>query len=427
MADRTSEAASVTQEQPSPRTSAWAETFGALRYRDFRLLWTATLFVAGGVWLQQVTLGWLAYEMTGSPLQVGLIMGTRSAPMLFAPITGVLADRMDRRKLLLVDQLLVSALVLAFAVDLLLGQERVWHLYVFAAIFGVLWTINNPVRQTLVADSVPRERLMNAMALNSMGFNTMRAIGPAIGGFLIQAFGAGVNFLMQGIGFLFIFGLMFMFRSTYGLKDRSKALSESPFRNLVEGFKYLLSNRVALTATLVTFVLMMTVAAMAFNQLPVYAAEALNRDSTGLGLLFMSLGIGGFFGTVLMARFSNVRRKGLQSLVAFSGAAVTLVIVSQVTVLWLAMLVLGIQQLFLQIVLTTDLNIVQAAAPDEIRGRVTGVYQMEVGMMLIGGIAAGAIASRWGVGTAFLTGGLLAIVALVLIVLLAPQFRRLRL
>ena len=158
----------ATTQPPKPR-SAWAHTFDAMQYPDFRLLWFATVFIAGGVWLQQVTLGWLAYDLTKDPLQVGIILGVRSAPLLLAPLTGTLADRLDRRKMLLVDQSFVAALVLGFSVVLFLGMQQVWHLYVFAALFGMLWSINNPVRQTLVATSVPREALMNGVAFRRPG------------------------------------------------------------------------------------------------------------------------------------------------------------------------------------------------------------------------------------------------------------------
>ena len=111
----------------------------ALSYPDFRILWVTTGLVAGGVWFQQVTLGWLAYDLTRSPLHVAGVVGVRTLPLLLAPITGVIADRFDRRKLLLIDQALVTLLVFGFAALLLLNLQQVWHLYVFALLFGLLW------------------------------------------------------------------------------------------------------------------------------------------------------------------------------------------------------------------------------------------------------------------------------------------------
>ena len=413
--------------KPSAR-SGWGQTFEALRYRDFRLLWLSVLMIAGGVWLQQVTLGWLAFDMTHSPLQVGLIMGIRSGPLLLAPLAGVLADRFDRRKILLIDQSMVAALVLLFAVDLALDAQKVWHLYAFALLFGLLWAVNNPVRQTLVANSVPREALMNATALNSMAFNTMRTIGPAIGGFLIAFFGPAVNFFLQAALFTLVMGLLFKFRISYSTAGKEVAREQSIGRNLLDGFRYVLHDRTILTTTLVTFTLALTTLSVVFTQLPVYAGEVLG-DSEGdqLGLLLMSMGFGGLVGVTLLARFSQFKRKGVQSIVAFLGAAITIVILSQVTTLWLAMVVLVVQQGFTQVVMTTNLTIVQVTSPDEMRGRVTGVYQMEIGMMTIGGIAGGAIASTWGVDNALLVAGLAGASVIALVALLVPRFRKLEL
>lgn len=407
----------------APRRGGMAQTFSALGFRDFRLLWTATIFQAGGVWLQQVTLGWLAYDLTRSPLQVGTILGVRSAPMLLAPLAGVLVDRVDRRRLLLVDQALVTALVLGFALDVLMGWVVVWHLYVFAVLFGVLWTINNPVRQVLVANSVPRERLMNATALNSIAFNSMRAVGPAAGGFFIALFGPGWNFLLQGLLFCVAFALLVPYRARYTAERRAR--TASPLRDLLEGARHLRHDPTTLAATLVTFVLMLTLTSMAFNQLPVYNAEVLVRGPESLGLLLMALGVGGVVGAVALARFAAYPRKGLLSTIGFTGAAIAVMALAEVEWLWLAMVVLAFEHLCTQIVLSTNLTIVQMVTPDHLRGRVTGVYQMEIGMMVFGGIAAGAIASAYGVGTALWVAGIAGLAGMALIVVFVPHFRRL--
>ena len=417
--------ASVTKARPR---SGWARTFQALGYRDFRILWVTTMMVAGGVWLQQVSLGWLAYDLTRSPLQVGAILGVRSAPLLLAPIAGVLADRLDRRRMLMVDQALVTALVLGFAVVLFLGLEQVWHLYVFSALFGLLWAVNNPVRQTLVANSVPREALMNATALNSMAFNSMRAIGPAVGGVFIAFFGPALNFLIQGIMFLGVLAMLTQYRPSYGTADRKVALRQSAFRNLADGFRYVSHEPALLAATAATFLLAFTMLSIVFNQMPVYTAEVLNDDEGAvLGILLMAMGVGGLVGTMIIARFSEFERKGLQTIGAFVGAGLSIVVLSQVSNLWLAMGVLAVQQMFTQIVMTTNLTIVQSTARDEMRGRVTGVYQMEIGMLPIGGVIAGAIASEFGVANAFLTGGVAGLVLIVLVALFVPRLRELRL
>ena len=148
--------------------------------------------MSGGTWIQQITLGWLAFEMTNSPLQVSVVLGLRALPMLAAPVAGVIADIFDRRKFLLFDQTYLALLAFGFSLIILFELEEIWHLYVFSFLTGAGWGMMNPLRQTLVANSVPRSALTNAIALNSMAFNSMRMIGPGIAGIMIAMFGTEI-------------------------------------------------------------------------------------------------------------------------------------------------------------------------------------------------------------------------------------------
>ena len=304
--------------QPAAPAAQSAVSRRALDYPDFRILWFTTGLVAGGVWFQQVTLGWLAYDLSKDPLQVAGVVGVRTLPLLLSPITGVIADRVDRRNLLIVDQVLVTVLVFAFALVLFNDLEQLWHLYVFAFLFGILWAGNNPVRQVLIANTAPREALMNATAMLSMSFNLMRAIGPAVGGFVIAFFGPDINFFIQGVLFFMALLVLTRMRTPYYTADRAHAKESSPLHNLREGFARVISEPTTRVTTLMTFGLSLTMLAMVFNQLPVYTAEILgNDDGSQLGLLLMAMGIGGFLGTALLAWFSSTRRKGVLASAAF--------------------------------------------------------------------------------------------------------------
>ena len=410
-----------------PPKAGWSQTFEALRYRNYRLLWATTLFISGGNWLQQVTLGWLAYELTQSPLQVGIIMGLRTLPLLLSPLAGVLADRFERRKILLIDQGVLVVLAVVFATLLLLKREEAWHLYVFAVLVGFAWAMNNPVRQALVANSVPKSSLMNAVALNSVAFNSMRTIGPAIGGFFIVFLGPGVNFVLQAALYVLVFVMMVPYRPVYATADHRAARSTPMLRSLREGFHYVAHEPTTLMVTAVTLMMTLTMMSFVMNQLPVYAAEVLEQGAGALGLLLMSMGIGGFIGTLLMARFGNYERKGLLVLIGVVGAGTSMLVLAQTSVLWQAMAVLVVQQAFIMLVMTTNNTIIQTITPDAIRGRVIGVYMMEIGMMPLGGVTAGAIASRFGVSTAFMVGGVTGLVVIALFAILLPRFRNLRL
>lgn len=409
-----------------PGTNRDRPSTNSLRYPSFRILFLTTGLVAGGVWFQQVTLGWLAYDLTRSPLHVAGVVGIRTLPLLFSPVTGVIADRVDRKKLLLIDQTLVTILVFAFAAVLLFDLQRVWHLYVFATVFGFLWAANNPVRQVLVANTVPREALMHATAMISMAFNGMRALGPAIGGFVIAFFGPGINFLIQGGLFLLALLLITKMQTPYYTGDRAVAKESSPLQNLADGFRHVIHEPTTRLVAAMTFAMSFTMLAIVFNQLPVYAAEILdNDDGTYLGLLLMAMGFGGFLGTALIAAASGTRRKGLVATGSFALSAICIVALSQIASLWLALLFLLLQQMFVQVVMTSNMTIIHTLTPDNLRGRVMGVYQMEIGMMPFGGFIAGAIASAYGVDSAFLVSGLVGLAILVLASIFIPRYRRL--
>jgi MFS family permease len=161
--------------------------------------------------------------------------------------------------------------------------------------------------------------------------------------------------------------------------------------------------------------------------LPVFVPEVLGSErSDALGLLMTVIGVGGVVGTLLMARFSQNKRKGIQSLVAFVGASLAVIALSQVTTIWVAAGVLAIYQIFAQGVLTTNMTMVQSMTPDHLRGRVVGVYQMEIGLMPVGGVVAGAIATQWGVGNAFLIGGAIGLAVVIMIAIFSPTIRNLR-
>ena len=187
---------------PSPKRFRLG-TFSSLRHVNFRYLWLGTLCMSGGQWIQQVTLGWVLYDLTGSSVLLGLLNGLRAVPFLVAsPIAGVAADRMDRKKLILVTQYALIMTTVAMGLLVASGFLEVWHLFAFTLMTGVIWAFVDPVRQTLVPALVPRQDLMNAVALNSAAFNLTKVIGPSLGGVLIVFSGAAGNFFVQSAAYL---------------------------------------------------------------------------------------------------------------------------------------------------------------------------------------------------------------------------------
>ena len=374
-----------------------------------------------------MTLGWLAYEMTGSPVQVAIVLGLRALPMLAAPIAGVIADKFDRRVVLLLDQSYMALLAVIFAAVLQFGVVQVWHLHAFSFLSGVGWALNNPLRQSLVANSVPRERLMNAVALNSMAFNSMRMVGPGIGGGMIALLGPEVNFLLQAVVYGLVVVLVLPFRAEYA-EGREGRKEQSPFADLKEGLRYVMRQPMLRYAILLSVVPTLTMMAFIQTQMPVFVAEDLG-DSEGalLGFMYVGMGVGGFIGAVLVARFHAVRHKGRLSLMGVAGAGLAVLALSQTDLWWVAWGILVVQQLFFIIVMTTNNTILQTVTPDYMRGRVMGIYMVDIGLQPFGGVVAGLIAASLGVSVAWLIGGLVGLVLVVLITVAAPSFRRLQL
>ena len=417
--------APVASVAPPRHRASWRQTFSSLRYPGFRLLWTSTLLISGGNRIQQITIGWLAYNITGSALHVGAVTGLRAMPLLFGPLIGVVIDRVDRRRLLLICHAYLAVISVGFAVLILLDLHRMWHLYAFTLLTGVVWSFTHPVRQALVANAVPREALMNAVALNSMAFNASRVLGPAIGGALIALVGPGYNFLIQGLAFALVFLVIIPFRPIQA-SDFSRNVRASVLSNLWQGFRHVAHDPILLAAISATVISTLFLTSFVVSLMPVYAAEVVKTGPGGLGLLYTAIGAGGLVGTMFVASMGNIQRKGVTVLVAVTALAAGVIIFSQVSVFWLALgLLMGIG-FFQMIHMTTNNTIVQLTTPDELRGRVLGIYMMDMGMIPLGGLMGGLLAQLFSAPTALLLGGATGMFFIALTALSVPKYRALR-
>jgi MFS transporter, DHA1 family, staphyloferrin A biosynthesis exporter len=359
----------------------------SLQYRDFRYLWTGTVFMSGGQWIQQVTLGWLAYDLTGSPIALGAINGLRALPFLVVgPTAGVLADRMDRRKLLITIQGVLVVTAVCMGALVASGLVEVWHLFVFALITASFWAVNQPLRQTLVPSVVPREALMNAIALNSLAFNITKVLGPTAGGFLIAAFGPGGNFFVQGFAYICVMAAI------YGMQvaphDAAAARQSSVMANLREGLSYVKSSPVVLG--LMISALVPSIFAQPYQTLmPVFQKDVLGQGPEALGLMLAAPGVGAVLAALLLASLGGFRRKGILLLFSLLALGISLILFSRMTALPLALLTLvgvGGCQVFYAATTNTMLQII---VPDELRGRVISIYMLDQGLSPAGALMAG--------------------------------------
>lgn len=397
--------------------------FSSLKYRDFRYLWGSTFFTAAGNWIQQITLGWLIYDITGSAFLTGAVQGIRSVPFLFAgPLAGVIADRVDRKKFLIINHFLMAVLGLAFALLIGSGALQVWHIFVFSFLSGIGWSANNPVRQALVPALVPREQLMNAIALNSAAFNLTRIAGPAIGGVLIVAFGPATNFFIQGVSYV---GVSFM---VLPMHIPPHVPTTGPRRSMVQdmldGAKYVAHEPTVLAIVIIALVPSLFMMPFTQGLMPVFNVEVLGRDATGLGILLSSAGVGALVGTLMVAARSNIRRKGVLLLFAGVMAGVGMMAFSQTTWLPLSMLALAVQGGFQMIYHATNNTVIQMATPDEYRGRVMSLYMLDHGLIPLGSLMAGALAQLYGTPFAILFAGAVTTSMMLIMAFMFPVLRR---
>jgi MFS family permease len=420
-----SETATGAEPGARPRLNA-PRAFTSLRHRDFRLLWTTSLINAGSNWLQQVTLGWLAYDLTGSALTAGLVFGIRSLPsLLIGPLGGVLGDRFERKRGLQVNSGYMAVLALGFALLLTFGSVQTWQILLFTLLQGLGQALVNPVRQALVANTVPRDDLMNAIALNSLANNVMRVIGPTIAGVLIAVSGPALNFSIQSIGYVVVFLLVLPLRAPYS-NLRADRAHGSLAQSFVEGLKYVRGQPTILGLMLLALVPTLFTTPINLGLLPVFARDALGVDSAGLGLLYSVQGMGAVFGTFALASLGNYRNKGLLLSGAAACLSVTITLYSQVSVFLMALPLLALATCCFMTYSTINQTIIQTITPDEYRGRVMGLHMMDHGLSPLGAFVFGTLADIYGVRTAILIAGLSAMTSVSLILARFPAIRSFR-
>jgi MFS family permease len=412
-------------EAPVETTSARyrLHTFSSLRHIDFRYLCTGTFLMSAGQWIQQVTLGWLVYDLTGNSMLLGALNGLRALPFLVTgPMAGVAADRMDRKKLLLRTQqvLIVTAVLMGALVTS--GLLQVWHIFLFTLITGIAWTFTEPVRQSMIPSMVPKADLANAIALNSGGFNLMKIIGPALGGGLIALFGAGGNFFVQAVAYV---GVLMMIYWMHVPPTPVEARRSSAMANLKEGFAYVWSTPAVLA--LMTLAYVPRVFAVPYQTLmPVFQKDVLKVGPEGLGLLMAAPGVGAVIAVLMLASMATrMRRQGLFLVASIVILGFFLILFSRITYFPLALISLVAVGVFQMLFLASTNTILQLIVPDELRGRVMSLYMLDRGFMPAGALFAGVAAHVIGAPATVATMGAIVIVLTMIVAWKVPALRAL--
>ncbi|MET9952937.1 MFS transporter [Streptomyces sp. NPDC006339] len=406
-----------------PRTPRSQGTFSSLAIRNYRLFFTGAIVSNTGTWMARITQDWLVLSLTGSAAAVGVTTALQFLPMLlFGLYGGVLADRYPKRRILLASQAALGLCGLTLAVLTLSGHVQVWHVYLVAFLLGMVTVVDNPTRQSFVSEMVGPGHLRNAVSLNSANFQSARLVGPAVAGLMIASVGSGWAFLLNGLSFLApITGLLLMRTSELHKVERAPRGKGQ----LREGLRY-----VAARPELIwPIVLVGFIGTFGFNfpiWLTAFSEEIFHVGAGTYGFLNTLMAAGSLAGALLAARRGSTR---LRMLVIAAGAFGVLEIAAALSPsFWLfALLLVPIGMIGLTVNVSAN-SAVQMATDPAMRGRVMSLYMMVfAGGTPIGAPLLGWVTDTYGPRVGFATGGLVSLLAAVVIGLVLARVGGLKL
>jgi MFS family permease len=386
-------------------TVAFRRTFKSLRkHRNYRLFFSGQIVSLVGTWMQNIALAWFVVELTHSAVAVGFLAFCRFAPFtVFGLVSGVVADRFDNRRLVMVTQTASMVVALGLTALAFSGAEIVWLAYALAAAAGTALVFDAPGRHALTFQMVGREELPNAIALNASLFNGSRVIGPAAAGVIIAAFGVGVCFAINAVSFLAVLTSLWLMRQDELVKIDRPDEHPSVLRSVREGLGYARrSPRVRLVLAMTT-----VVSTVGFNfhvLVPVLASETLDSGPRTFGILSACFGAGALTGALLAAALGRASWKAL--LAGVGGFSVSLLALAPVETVVLAAALLFVVGVCFTMWTANSQSVLQLSAPDHLRGRVLSLYLFAfAGLAPLGGLLAGWLSDVGGTQLAFLVAG----------------------
>ena len=397
-------------------------TFTSLRNRHYRWLWLSSMAFFGGIQMQVVARGWLVYELTDSPLALGMVSAAFGLPLLlFSLFGGTIADRVAKRNLIIAAQVGNALATLTIAIFIATGYVQLWHLMAAAAVTGTAFIFIAPARMALISELVTPRELLNAIALNSTGTNLTRVVAPAAAGALLAVIGIdGVYYLVV---FFYCVSIFLVSRLPVGEAPMSMART-SLWGGVVEGVRYLRHS------SLMSLLLMMAFVPIVFgmpyaNLMPVFAVDVLDVGETGLGLLMSMTGVGALIGSLGVASLGDFRRKGLLLIGLGTAFGIALAIFGLSHIYALSLVALVLVGLANAGYMTMNNTMVQSSAPLEVRGRVMAIFMVTFALMPLGTLPIGAVAEAIGPTFAVTGGAVIVIVFILAIAVFRPRVRRL--
>lgn len=384
-----------------------ASLLRVFRHRNYRLYFTGQLVSLMGTWMQNVAQSWLVYSLTHSPFLLGLTSFCSTVTVFFiTPFGGMVADRVDRRKMLLFTQSAAMLQAAILAVLTLTHVVRVEEIIGLALCLGLINAFDVPSRQSMTLDMVSKEDLRHAISLNSMMFNMARIVGPSLAGALIAVVGEGVCFALNAASFAAVLTSLYLMQ----LPKRAPRVNEHPLEEIKAGYRYSFSTPQLRVSLLLVAVTSMFGAAY-LTMMPAFARDILHGQSTAYGTLMTSVGAGALVGAYGLSRIHE-RNLMFAPILACFAFGIGLILFAHSHILWLSVLVLLPTSASLMLIGGTTNTIIQLVSAEQYRGRVISHYtQSFMGMMPWGALMLGSLATRFGVGNAVTLGGSVVIAA----------------
>ena len=361
--------------------------FKAFQYRDFRLLWVGACTSSIGTWMQEIAQNWLVLEMTKSPFLLGLDAFLGDIPIfLFSLFGGVIADRMDRRHLLICSQLVQMTSAFTLVALIVTGKLEVWHILVSSFVVGTAQAFGGPAYSALVPSLVEKEDLPNAIALNSIQFNLARVIGPVLGGLALKYVGSAWCFGLNGLSFIAVIISL----SRLHINFKPAPTSESILASMKQGFSFIRTQGAMSTLILIAFC-MTALAIPMITFLPVFAKNVFQKDALTYTLFLVASGLGSITGALGVAAMGNIHNKGriaLTMLVALGGGITAFALSTNLP---LSCLLLFLSGAVLMCAFAMISSLVQLITPNDMRGRVMSVYNVA----FRGGMPFGSLFTGW--------------------------------
>jgi len=398
--------------------------FSSLKVKNFRLYWFGMLISLTGTWIQTIAQSWLVFELTDSVYLLGLVGFLGSFPIfLLSLFGGVLADRVNKRDILLFTQ--NAFMILAFVLAILTQIKVITPLQIMIIAFlnGVIMAFDGPARQSMVAELVGKQHILNAIALNSAAFNSARIIGPALAGIFIAGIGMSGCFYINGISFFGVIAALLFIKNHVSPKIRT---GNRVLKDLVEGLKFIRKERVILILILmvgvtslfgISYVILM----------PVFADHVLNAGVKGLAMLMSAAGFGALVAALILARMTNFKHKGkliIFSTILFSSGLILLALAKSYILSIVILAIIGWSSVTAISLINNSLQIL---VPDNFRGRIMSAFMFTfAGVMPFGNLFAGTLAQSIGVSQTILISGVICLCFFIFVSTFFPELRKIK-